>query len=387
MQGDTQLGKPISFYTSIKEVAHEGTEIVNIEDTGFKETPFIKNCIPDKKQKTTSLIRYPDVSEYVYSSEDIKNGILYLPKISTESITKRRALLARLELEEQGRNYKEEHAEINAKTAEYYKELKKQTDEIIKQKTAIEDNERRIIGLALGVASSFTGLPINSLFTVRAFSIRKTKHDNSALMVLREEDNKLYYAGAYFKFIYTKYKTLWKDYNNGVLGFINFKSILTVQIEKYEHDKSNNKIPKFKTIVSLDTRINITDIREELNERIGHINLEIVNITLQKLNTFKPSTAIKAEDILEPNKEYNITHLDTAIYRSKKQHFIIVKEHPNVIIKANEFLNNAFCDNPMYFIIKFKTLEQKYNSSRNKELDVNIKKKDKKQKFNILLSI
>ena len=42
MQGDTQLGKPISFYTSIKEVAHEGTEIVNIEDTGFKETPFIK---------------------------------------------------------------------------------------------------------------------------------------------------------------------------------------------------------------------------------------------------------------------------------------------------------------------------------------------------------
>ena len=222
---------------------------------------------------------------------------------------------------------------------------------------------------------------------MRAFSIRKTKHDNSALMVLREEDNKLYYAGAYLKFIYTKYKTLWKDYNNGVFGFINFKSILTVQIEKYEHDKSNNKIPKFKTIVSLDTRINITDLREELNERIGHINLEIVNITLQKLNTFKPSTAIKAEDILEPNKEYNITHLDTAIYRSKKQHFIIVKEHPNVIIKANEFLNNAFCDNPMYFIIKFKTLEQKYNSSRNKELDVNIKKKDKKQKFNILLSI
>ena len=40
MQGDTQLGKPISFYTSIKEVAHEGTEIVNIEDTGFKETTF-----------------------------------------------------------------------------------------------------------------------------------------------------------------------------------------------------------------------------------------------------------------------------------------------------------------------------------------------------------
>ena len=45
-------------------------------------------------------------------------------------------MLARLELEEQGRNYKEEHAEINAKTAEYYKELKKQTDEIIKQKNS-----------------------------------------------------------------------------------------------------------------------------------------------------------------------------------------------------------------------------------------------------------
>ena len=134
-------------------------------------------------------------------------------------------------------------------------------------------------------------------------------------MVLREEDNKLYYAGAYFKFIYAKYKTLWKEYSNNVFGLINFKLILTVQIEKYEHDNNNNKIPKFKTIVSLDTRINVTDIKEELNERIEHINLEIINITLQKLNNFKPSTAIKAEDILEANKEYKITHLDTAMYR------------------------------------------------------------------------
>ena len=194
-------------------------------------------------------------------------------------------------------------------------------------------------------------------------------------MVLREEDNKLYYAGAYFKFIYAKYKTLWKEYSNNVFGLINFKLILTVQIEKYEHDNNNNKIPKFKTIVSLDTRINVTDIKEELNERIEHINLEIINITLQKLNNFKPSTAIKAEDILIPNKEYNITHLDTAKYRGKIQHFIMLKEHPDIIIKTNEFLNNAFLNNPTYFIIKFKTLEPKYNSNRNKELDINIKKR------------
>ena len=64
-----------------------------------------------------------------------------------------------------------------------------------------------------------------------------------------------------------------------------------------------------------------------------------------------------------------------------------MREHPDTIIKANEFLNNAFCDNPMYFIIKFKTLEQKYNSSRNKELDVNIKKKDNKKKKKKLISI
>ena len=136
-EGETQLGKPISFFTSIKEVAREGANIINIEDTGFKETEFIKFYIPDKKQKITSIIRYPEVSEYIYNPEDIKNGILYQPKISTESIAKRRALVARLELEEQGRDYKEEHAEINAKTAEYYKELKKQTDEIIKHKKLI----------------------------------------------------------------------------------------------------------------------------------------------------------------------------------------------------------------------------------------------------------
>ena len=140
-----------------------------------------------------------------------------------------------------------------------------------------------------------------------------------------------------------------------MFGFANFKSILTVQIEKYEHDRSNNKLPKFKTIISLDTRINIIDIKTELNEQIAAVSLEIVNITLQKLNAFKPSTAIKCEDILEANKEYNISHLDTAIYRGKKQHFIQVREHPDIIIKANEFLNNAFCNNPQHFILKFKT--------------------------------
>ena len=52
-------------------------------------------------------------------------------------------------------------------------------------------------------------------------------------------------------------------------------------------------------------------------------------------------------------------------------------EHPEIIIKANEFLNNAFCNNPHHFILKFKTLEQKYNNNRNKELDITIKKKRK----------
>ena len=55
----------------------------------------------------------------------------------------------------------------------------------------------------------------------------------------------------------------------------------------------------------------------------------------------------------------------------------MLKEHPDVIIKTNEFLNNAFLNNPTYFIIKFKTLEPKYNSNRNKELDINIKKRIK----------
>ena len=90
--------------------------------------------------------------------------------------------------------------------------------------------------------------------------------------------------------------------------------ILTVEIVTYENDKNNNKIPRFKTINSLDTRINVTDIKTELNERIEQVNLEIINITLQKLSKFKPSGAIKAEDKLVANKEYTISHLDTAIY-------------------------------------------------------------------------
>ena len=388
MNGETQLSRPISLFTSLKELTNkEGKDAVDIEETGFKETTFIKFYIPDKKQNIASVIRHPDVSEYIYNAKDIENGTLFIPKISTNSITKRRQLQNKLDYEKQQRDYKLEHHEQNKKTSDYYNELMTTTNEILAKIKLIEDKEREILNNMCGLAYTISNLPIKSFFTVKAFTFRKTKHDNNALIILRDEDNKLYYGGAYFTFIFNKYKSIWKEYNNNIFGFINFKLILTVQIDKFENDKNNNKTPKFKTINSLDSRINIIDIKTELSEQIEQVNLEIINITLQKLNVFKPSTAIKAEDILIPNKEYNITHLDRAEYRGKKQHFIMLKEHPNIIIKANEFLNNSFNDNPQHFIIKFKTLELKYNSNRNKELQIDIKKKDKKNKFNILLSI
>ena len=201
------------------------------------------------------------------------------------------------------------------------------------------------------------------------------------------EDDRLYYGGSYFEFIFNKYAHIWTQHRNNVYGLINFKPILTVEIIKYENNKNNNKTPKFKTLKAFDSRINIKDIKDELTEQIEQTQIELNNIVLQKLTNFKPSSAKKIEDILEPNKEYTISHLDTAQYRGKKQYFIKLKEHPNEILKANEFLNKAFEENPQIFILKFKTLNPKYDSNRNKELDVEIKKKDKKQKYNILLSV
>ncbi len=49
--------------------------------------------------------------------------------------------------------------------------------------------------------------------------------------------------------------------------------------------------------------------------------------------------------------------------------------------------NNAFNDNPQHYITTFKVLNLKYNSNINKQVDINVKKKEKKQKFNILLSV
>ena len=201
------------------------------------------------------------------------------------------------------------------------------------------------------------------------------------------EDDKLYYGGSYFEFIFNKYAHIWTQHRDNIYGLTNFKPILTVEIIKYENNKNNNKIPKFKTLKAFDNRINIKDIKDELTEQIEQATVELNNIVLQKLTNFKPSSAKKLETILQPNKEYTITHLDTAHHRGSKQHFIKLKEYPSEILKANEFLNKAFNENPQHFILKFKTLTPKYNSNRNKELDVDIKKKDKKQKYNILLSV
>ena len=143
--------------------------------------------------------------------------------------------------------------------------------------------------------------------------------------------------GRILHFLYNKYKHLWTQYKNNVYGLTNFKPILTVEIEKYINNKSNNKTPEFKTIKSFDHRIKIKDIKNKLSEIIEQVNIELSNITLQKLNTFKASNATKLETILEPNKEYTLTHLDTTNYRGSKQHFIKLKEHPNELIKANQF--------------------------------------------------
>ena len=53
LDGETQLGKPISFYTSLKLLGTDKANAVNIENTGFKETTFIKCFIPEKNKAQT----------------------------------------------------------------------------------------------------------------------------------------------------------------------------------------------------------------------------------------------------------------------------------------------------------------------------------------------
>ena len=82
LNGEVQLGKPISFYTSLKDVIREGVDVVDIENTGFKETTFIKFFIPEKRQKNNTALKYPDVSEYIYNAEDVKMDCYIFPKLA-----------------------------------------------------------------------------------------------------------------------------------------------------------------------------------------------------------------------------------------------------------------------------------------------------------------
>ena len=60
LYSDTQLGKPISFFTSLKEITNnEEKNIVDIETTGFKETQFIKFFIPERHKTKTALYYTP----------------------------------------------------------------------------------------------------------------------------------------------------------------------------------------------------------------------------------------------------------------------------------------------------------------------------------------
>ena len=111
---------------------------------------------------------------------------------------------------------------------EYYNELKKHTTDIIEQRKQQEQKEAQIIKNTGGIAYSFSSLDINTQFTPIAFTFRKTKYSDKALIVLRMEDDRLYYGGSYFEFIYKKYAHIWTQHRENIYGLTNFKPILTV---------------------------------------------------------------------------------------------------------------------------------------------------------------
>jgi hypothetical protein len=116
-------------------------------------------------------------------------------------------------------------------------------------------------------------------------------------------------------------------------------------------------------------------------------------VVLQDSDVEEPETKVVQSEIEPEELEEEtgtasagayVSALDQPIRRKirtglTKEEFIKLKEYPDEIFKANEFLNKAFNEDPKYVLLKFKTLTPKYNSNRNKELDVNIMKKDKKQ--------
>ena len=88
------------------------------------------------------------------------------------------------------------------------------------------------------------------------------------------EDNKLYYGGAYFEYIFNKYAHIWTQHRVNIHGLTNFKPILTVEIIKYDNNQHNNKVPKLRCLKAFDDRIDIKDIKEELTEQLEHANIQ-----------------------------------------------------------------------------------------------------------------
>ena len=78
-------------------------------------------------------------------------------------------------------------------------ELKKHTTDIIEQRKQQEQKEAQIMRYLGSIAYKLTALAIGAIFTPLAFTFRKTQYNAQALIVLRMEDNKLYYGGAYFE--------------------------------------------------------------------------------------------------------------------------------------------------------------------------------------------
>jgi hypothetical protein len=369
-QGETQLARNNYIYGCVEEVKN-----LDIEEAGLKGTDFIKwyvlKCKGNIGHKPKYNINKIDSTKKV---------------ISTLSRYKREKKL----LEKQKILLQEEYINNNKtdieNAREEYKRLKEQYKKIEQEKEAINQNIKDVKNVLKGNALSLKDLDGNKI-TVKAFLKRYRRDETEILIILREEDNKAYYAPNYLITIINNSikNTPFIDYGDNIYGNDKFKSIITVIKDGF----LSNGVTKWKarTYINENLKKDITIPTLETKKR--KLKEKISNISIQKLHLNKDFKLKESEkfDSLELNKEYKITHLGTHTTRkADKERFYFKVEGSDKIYRTNIFMDEYLQNKENSILLKFKTLDLSYNyQTRTKELKILPTKTDKKNKINDII--
>ena len=351
------------------------TEENTQEDTEEKDDLFMQNrglyseelkfFLPTKKQQIKSKVLY----EYLETETDKAPNLL--------SQKKREELIKRLEEEEIYNKETELKYKEREQKREERKEIRKQIEDKYKTLRCIEKIKDNLKENYKTKAKGSTELEINIKYNILSFRVTNNDYYIMYITYIENEllNKEIFFVPPYIKAILEKNLTKFINYGDNIYALEDTTdTILTFSGSKFGYYGTQHK--KSLQIDSVNTynlklidphkTLKIENIKQEAEKLEDEENKKL----LQKLTGEYKVKDCERMEILETDKNYTITHIQTIEYRKVERYIFKIAELKKLFV-SNYFLEQEIKKKGLSrCVISLRTISIKTTPTKNKEMFV-----------------